>query len=315
MKEMLALEESASGRLNLSRLTHRYWALVPDQITILTQTSSSVSVLDLPTVPARQLEALNRSDILVKALALVQISYLIVQLVARKLDSLPSAQLEIGALAFSVLSLITYVLYWNRPQGVEGIHILKPNRAPSEDELREISSWGPSYLWTRYRSGYNFEKELDLEPLPNDGMLLIDSVSPQYRIKHITGSNDEIVLLSIGALLGGTLFSGLHCLAWNFHFPTKGEAMAWRVCSVITSVLPILAVVPMGVWIILNPWGKKRNGSPALRLILALVLIFGFLVPYTVARLFLIVEMFRSLFFLPPEAFIDTWSGSLPHWG
>ena len=143
---MLALKESASRRLSLSRLTHRYWALVPDQITFLTHTSSSISVLDLPTVPARQLEALNRSDTLVKALALVQINYLIVQLVARKLDSLSSAQLEIGALAFSVLSLITYVLYWNRPQGVGGIHILKPNCAPSEDELRGISSWGPTYL-------------------------------------------------------------------------------------------------------------------------------------------------------------------------
>jgi hypothetical protein len=41
----------------------------------------------------------------------------------------------------------------------------------------------------------------------------------------------------------------------------------------------------------------------------------GFLLPYILARLFLMVEIFRSLFFLPPDAFIDTWSGSFPHWG
>jgi hypothetical protein len=40
-----------------------------------------------------------------------------------------------------------------------------------------------------------------------------------------------------------------------------------------------------------------------------------FLVPYILARFFLLVEVFRTLCFLPPDAFVDTWSGSLPHFG
>lgn len=36
---------------------------------------------------------------------------------------------------------------------------------------------------------------------------------------------------------------------------------------------------------------------------------------YILARLFLIVEVFRSLLYLPPGAFIETWSGSFPHFG
>jgi len=199
--------------------------------------------LDPPAIAVRQLEALNRGDFLAKALALVQVTYLMIQLIARKLDGLPSAQLEIAALAFSASSMITYILCWNRPQGVESIHIMKLNRALSESEIAQLAAHGPQYLWTKFRSTYKFEKELDLEPIPNDGMPYISRLMliPQ-AVLSATGRNDEIISLAIGALLGGTLFGGLHCLAWNFHFPTSGEALAWRICSVITSTLPSLSV-------------------------------------------------------------------------
>jgi hypothetical protein len=36
------------------------------------------------------------------------------------------------------------------------------------------------------------------------------------------------------------------------------------------------------------------------------VLVWLFIVPYILARLFILVEIFRTLFFLPPEAFINT---------
>lgn len=59
---------------------------------------------------ARELEVLNRGDALVKVLALVQILYLLIQLITRKIVRLPSTQLEIGALAFPASSTITYYL-------------------------------------------------------------------------------------------------------------------------------------------------------------------------------------------------------------
>ena len=36
------------------------------------------------------------------------------------------------------------------------------------------------------------------------------------------------------------LIGGLHCLAWDFHFPTSTERLLWRVCSlVIAGAIPI----------------------------------------------------------------------------
>ena len=138
--------------------------------------------------------------------------------------------------------------------------------------------------------------------------------------------------MAFGAVVGGALFGGVHCLAWNFRFPPSDERLAWRICSVLTAGLPPLSIVPLGFWIGLNPFysggardpeseqalpDTRRDGhsfSPKI-IFVGLTLVTGFLAPYLLARLFLMVEIFRSLFFLPPDAFINTWPGSFPHWG
>jgi hypothetical protein len=296
----------ASERLNLHRLAHQYWALSADQLKILIP-----HIIDQPVVPIRQMEVLNRGNALVKALALIQVTYLIVQLIARKIARLPSAQLEIGALAFSASSFITYVLYWDRPQGVESVQIIKPKCAPSKARIRVLAQRGPLFLWSHPRPEYKFEKLYDVVPIPNDGLHMIKS----YSLGSSFAYNNEVSTLLSAAFLGGTIFGGLHCLAWNFHFPTYGEALAWRVCSVVTSLLPLVPLWPLSLWRIQNRWDERPNKSPGVGLALSLIIIVGFLIPYVLARMFLIFEMFRSLFFLPPEAFIETWSGSLPHWG
>jgi hypothetical protein len=40
---------------------------------------------------------------------------------------------------------------------------------------------------------------------------------------------------------------------------------------------------------------------------------FLIMVLYIVSRMFLIVEIFRTLFFLPSKVYISTWSSSVPH--
>jgi hypothetical protein len=111
--------------------------------------------------------------------------------------------------------------------------------------------------------------------------------------------------LAFGAVVGGTLFGGLHCLAWNINFPTSGEALAWRICSVMTSAQPLLSIVSLGFWIRLSPWEVETmpKVSPAMRFVVGLTLVVVILVPYVLARLF-----------LPPDVFIHTWSASFPDW-
>lgn len=44
-----------------------------------------------------------------------------------------------------------------------------------------------------------------------------------------------------------------------------------------------------------------------------LKLLWLFTLPYIVARLYIFVEVFRSLAFLPPTAFVTTWTQSVPN--
>ncbi len=125
--------------------------------------------------------------------------------------------------------------------------------------------------------------------------------------------NDEVIPLTFGAVVGGILFGGLHCLAWNFQFPTSEEALAWKICSILTTSIPILSIVPFVFWNRLVPSlmlvadndSEFQSSNRYARFLVGVILIL-LLVTYTLARLFLMVEIFRSLFFLPPEAFIDT---------
>ncbi|KAK0712654.1 hypothetical protein B0T26DRAFT_714882 [Lasiosphaeria miniovina] len=326
---------SKSDEINLGRLNGRYLALNLNQW----HCASKMGMGRVPFIPSQQLEKLDRGGALVKGLAIVQVAYLIVQLVARWAFGLPSTQLEIATLAFSVSSAITYVLYWDRPQGVDTIHIVQANPrrhndpsvgvVPSDllnvwhrpdwsfEKCRAcLAKFGPSYLWHGPRS-YFHEPDVGPIPIPNDAsnpggtdyMRLI-----RNSIHGFFADNEDTLPIVFGAIFGGALFGALHCLAWNFEFPTRGERLAWRVCSVLTTVLPIVAAFPMVMWIRLNPFGVDPKKG-IIRTAVSLVLVFGIFLPYVLARLFIMVEIIRSLAFLPPGAFADTCSGSFPHWG
>ena len=158
---------------------------------------------------------------------------------------------------------------------------------------------------------------MDLAPVPNDSVHKAEMRNTEtiVNVVRAIGNNGESLLLSLGLILGGTVFGGLHCLAWDFHFPTPYESTIWKVCAVLTSVLPLLSIVPACLWMRLNPWGNASRAPRAVRVTIGASIVLIFLVLYVLARLFLMVECFRSLLFFPTEALIDTWSGSLLHWG
>jgi hypothetical protein len=317
-------------------LAHRCWALdnqqwfeVPDPDLI----QEMGPLASIPNVSSRQLEKIHKGGTLAKAIAVLQVIYLALQLLVRKITNLPCSQIEIATLAFAASSLITYGLYWNKPQDVESVHIVKANRLPTIEDVEKIldvRNGDTPPIWKRFRKMSRTDDELDLAPISNDctrplvyWKLVITPKLP-LSMQNFANCNMELLVLSVGVLIGGTIFGGLHCLAWNFHFPTPTEALAWRVCSVTVSGLPLIITAVSGFWMDADtldqrwrfdiamkkafqiPKTKKRVLGGIVVMLLSL---------YILARLFLMVEIFRTLFFLPPEAFIDTWSGSFPHLG
>ncbi|KAI0885763.1 uncharacterized protein GGS22DRAFT_134243 [Annulohypoxylon maeteangense] len=291
-----------SVKINIHRLKYRYWALSSSQWQYLFENE----IAAVPNIPSIYLERLDKGGMLVKLLAVGQVSYLVIQLISRKIQDLPSSQLEIGTLAFSVSSLITYGLYWKHPQGVDVIHII-PTTGKRLDgwDIAELAQLGPKSMWNKLRTKSDFDPELGPSPIPND--------SSHYE-EHIW---------TFGTIFSGIPFGGLHCLAWRFQFPTTVEAVLWRVCSVVTTCLPLVAMIPLLIWlgfIVMEHEGLTKDSLRldgkfgTFRLTTAYIVLMLLLI-YFLARLFLLCEMIRCLFYLPPEAFIDTWSNAFPHWG
>ncbi|PBK64317.1 hypothetical protein ARMSODRAFT_1054550, partial [Armillaria solidipes] len=72
----------------------------------------------LEAVSAETIEDKSKGDALSKTFAILQISWFIVQCITRALQHLPITLLEVTALAFAGLSIITYCLWWNKPLNV-----------------------------------------------------------------------------------------------------------------------------------------------------------------------------------------------------
>ena len=332
------------SRINISRLYHTMWALNQTQ---LASALNRGLLKDISAIPsANDLSGLDKGDTLVKLQAIYQSVWLAVQLLARKVGGLPSAQIEIAALAFAVPSIFTYWLYLQRPQGVENVTRLKAARMPTPGDVKILLDGGPYYLWTGQRGGdptnshsNNLEDHrarndgsLDYASLPNDSLnwpnlwactdLLPYDTSKRIVdfIDQFTMSNRQSVPVVLGSIIGGVLFGGIHCLAWDLAFPTRIEQLLWRISSVVLAAVPLVSAPFDLYWVRLNGsftevgWRKEGEGQWWWRVGTKGVL-GGLLGVYVLARLYLMVEILRSLFYLPEAAFQDTWSGNFPSWG
>jgi hypothetical protein len=312
---------SVFQRLNLLRFNHEAWPLTALQ---LLSAKGFKLYRDLPPVSPQDLEALSKSDSLVKFLTILQISWLIIQLIIRYHNKLISSQLEIATLSFSVCSMITYAILWDRPRGLTTRYRVKATRIPKDDEIISLATFGPGYLWTWHRFPGREDEGLHLMPIPNDASHAVDvrylfsghenTAVLKTLVEWLRYNHPAVVSVIVGSVLGGTIFGGLHCLAWNFSFPTHTELVLWRTCSILTTILPPLSVYFNIQWSYYNGWAEPEEGTTARRFHGPILLV-CFIIPYILARVFLLFEIFWTLFFLPPDAFVDTWPGVFLVWG
>ncbi len=111
----------------------------------------------------------------------------------------------------------------------------------------------------------------------------------------------------IGVIFGAVIFGSIHVAGWRLSFPTDVEKVFWRVASIfLTALLPVMFIPAC-----LRLYLKVKCIS--WRFIKVWDICFGSL--YLAARLFMLVEIFRSLDFLPSSAYFSTWATNIPHVG
>ena len=274
--------------LNLLALQGNVWSLDACQLHL----ARKMGIIEkLPDISKDELDDRNKGDFFVKGLALVQVIGLFVQIVARGAIGLPPSQLEISVIAFALCAFIIYILLWNKPQGVGTPVYITASRRPSGQELSRLAITGPS-----------------LYP-----MVRRDHLIPNHAA-HCTGTLKFIDPIVSGGVVGAVAFGALHCAAWNLHFPTSIEHLLWKIAAVFTTAAP-------PTWVALSLVARKlgenavkqkaQSVQPFNKIFDRLVVVF--IVPYAVARFYIIVELFRSLLFLDAKTFSSTWSSNIPH--
>ena len=74
--------------------------------------------IDFPTTTAEEIDDRSKGDALSKGIALLQITWFIIQLIARRVQGLTITELELTTAALAGLNSVMYVFWWNKPLDV-----------------------------------------------------------------------------------------------------------------------------------------------------------------------------------------------------
>ena len=261
--------------------------IVPKRIKSLKKAVESGQIKE-PPISKEELKSRSKSDGIVKIIALLQITWFGLQALFRAIQHLQVTALEIMTVAFFLLAALIYAIWWNRPQDIEYPIVIK-----LQNVEHRVETLQGLQVNTNSRSGTNMFTDKKYEAWMTDGQF------------------STIVLAAIAPLFGA-----IHCLAWNAPFPTSKEALAWRICAVATTSLPLLEfAIAMMCASLYYFAGDRSAGNPG-RPIFAMFLVSTPAYLYAIARITLITLAFTSLRALPADAFQTiAWTNYFPKLG
>lgn len=183
----------------------------------------------------------SKADWFLRALAIFQISWLVLTVFARRASDLPLTQLELATFAFSLFAIMTYAVNWWKPKDVLRPVFLTGRGFRNDNDPDLVQSFflrlkSPG----RARDDFKFIRRRSR--VDND---FVDMEGPCPLI---------FWLMAFAAFA----FGGIHCLGWNFAFPSRVEAMIWKIASITSAVIPIM---PLAISMVFNYMGTISESS------------------------------------------------------
>jgi len=145
------------------------------------------------------------------------------------------------------------------------------------------------------------------------GIITTSTVAPNsFHVPSFyspTTKSDKYSRMVVFAIFG-VIFGGLHCIGWNFTYPTAFEQRLWRASSLAITVIPLI-VAPIDY--LLENYKLDKGFLKVVRLTLDVIMTILLFI-YVPARLTLIGQAFALLRKQPQDAFLAVdWNQYIPH--
>ncbi|KAF7369918.1 hypothetical protein MSAN_00621300 [Mycena sanguinolenta] len=235
----------------------------------------------------------SKGDAFSKGVALLQGVWFTLQCLARVHQHLAITQLEVATLAFAVVNILIWLLWWNKPLDVQWPIVIGPPMQPDTETVTlpvQISHWTRFFdaIFGNYQGEYKPSSSVSVPSFWSIDLYKLDDIGA------------GILLLLVGAAFGA-----IHCAAWDATFPTPAEMWIWRASSLVITAYPSLTFL---IGLI-----GMNNRLESIANVGSVIVPLG--IPFYIgARLILIGLPFAELRSLPASAFVDVnWSTYIPH--
>ncbi|KAJ0107504.1 hypothetical protein J7T55_007693 [Diaporthe amygdali] len=241
-------------QVDSSREEPRYQCLTASMLTLRYSFHGDKHPFDHLILTEQDVKDKSKADWVLKGIAVAQIAWLILSVTVRSIMDFPIAQLEIATISFAFIAILSYVANWWKPKDISHATILPTFCwGYEEDKDRSLSSTPQPFMLRLWSPTKAAEKALfiqdDLPRVPNDYVWM-------------EGDSPLVFFLMAISSLG---FGGLHCLAWNFEFPTQTELLCWRIASVTSAILPSLT---LGISLAINFLATSYTDSQLVSILL-----------------------------------------------
>lgn len=178
------------------------------------------------------IEDKSKADWFLKTLAILEVAWLVLNVIVRYATGLPITQLEVATVAFAIMAVFSYLANWWKPKDVSRPTVLQWRGQQGKEHSHSIR--GHPHMQSFMQRLRAPAKAVD------HGMYW--EVFGQRIGNDVVWLERKTPLLCYLMAGSSLIFGGLHCLAWDFEFPTRVELICWRVASVTSAVLPVVTL-------------------------------------------------------------------------
>ncbi|KAF7984844.1 hypothetical protein HWV62_10795 [Athelia sp. TMB] len=236
----------------------------------------------------------SKGDVLSKGVAILQTLWFVMQCIARRIEHLPITNLEVMTLAYTVITVAMYIVWWDKPLNVS-CAVRVPEEEVEEEEVEEYGS-----VWDRiltYVIGM-LDQQVDLRQCTRVPTFWAGN-------RHI---GNDVIIADVIALLVAMVFGAVHCIAWFDSSQSHLEQQLWRAAAIAIISTPAALVM---ILFLVSLLGVLSDDFVIFAMASSYVLV---ALVYAAARLALIVLSFTSLHMLPVAAFQTVqWTTLVPH--